>query len=98
MYAYTAYIAVPHSVCVVFSSALPAFSLSTTRQHMHIRRLLLCWKSISIAIINISIAALHIESLSEMPALQVAQLITSTNTPLSDKSPLASECFSVDSF
>lgn len=71
MYAYTASTAVSHSVCVVFSSTLPAFSLSTTRQHAHIRTLLSCGESISIAIINTSIAAWHIKSLSEIPALHV---------------------------
>lgn len=71
MYAYTADTAVSHSVCVVFRSTFPAFSLSTTRQHTHIRTQLLCEESVSIAIINTSIAAWHIKSLSEIPALHV---------------------------
>lgn len=71
MYAYTANTAVSHSVCGVFSSILSAFSLSTIRRHTHIRTLLLCGESISIAIINTSITAWHIKSLSEIPALHV---------------------------
>lgn len=57
----------------VFRRTCPVFSLSTTRQHTHtrIRILLLCAESISIAIINTSIAAWHIKSLSKMPALHV---------------------------
>lgn len=64
--------AVSHSVCLVFSSTLPEFSLSATRQHMHIRGLFL-WggESLSVAIINTSVAAWHIKPLSETPALHV---------------------------
>lgn len=71
MYAYTVNTAASRLVCVVFSSTLPEFSLSTTRQHTHIRTPLLCGESNSVAIINTSIAVWHIKSLSEMPALHV---------------------------
>lgn len=55
--------AVSHSVCLVFGRTRPEFSLSATRQHMHIRRLLL-WggESLSVAIINTSVAAWRIKS------------------------------------
>lgn len=43
----------------------------TARTHTHIKILLLCGDSISIAIINTSIATWHIKSSSEMPALHV---------------------------
>lgn len=71
MHAYTANTAASHLVCVVFSIALSAFSLSTTRQHTHIRTLLSCGESNTVAIINTSIGAWHIKSLSEMPALHI---------------------------
>lgn len=91
--------AVSHSVCVVFSSTLPAFSLSATRQHTHIRTLLLWGGGVGFnrhhKYFHCSLAYQVLVWNTSSPCVvsQIAQHITSTNTPLSDKSPLSLEPF-----